>query len=45
MSAMPPSAAIVNAARQIDMASGGNASNSFKAALIHETGLVFRVMG
>jgi hypothetical protein len=43
-SALPPSSAIVKAARQIDLAPSGNVSNSFRAALIHETGRVFRVM-
>jgi hypothetical protein len=43
-SALPPSAAIVRAARQIDLAPSGNVSNSFSAALIQETGLVFRVI-
>jgi hypothetical protein len=41
---LSPSAAIVKAARQIDRAASGNASNSFSAALIHETGRVFRVI-
>src|ERR1700677_1234562 len=45
MSDLPPSAAIVRAARQIDLASSGKVSNSFSAALIHETGRVFRVTG
>src|SRR5712692_11171427 len=45
ISAFPPSAAIVKAARQIDRAPSGNVSNSFSAALIHETGRVFRVIG
>jgi len=40
MSALPPSATIVSAARQIDLAPSGNTSSSFSAALIHETGLV-----
>jgi len=44
MSAFPPSAAIVKAARQIDLAPSGNVSNSLSAALIHETGRVFRVI-
>jgi hypothetical protein len=43
ISALPPSAAIVSAARQIDLAPSGKLSNSFSAALIHETGRVFRV--
>jgi hypothetical protein len=33
ISALPPSAAIVRAARQIDLASSGNVSKSFKAGL------------
>src|SRR5271167_2748558 len=45
MSALPPSAAIVKAARQTDCAPSGNVWNSFSAALIHETGRVFRVIG
>ncbi len=44
MSALPPSAAIVRAARQIDLAPSGNVSNSFSAALIHETGRVLLVI-
>jgi len=44
-SALPPSAAIVRAARQIDLDPSGNVSNSFSVALIHETGRVFRVIG
>jgi hypothetical protein len=36
---------MVRAARQIDWASAGKVSNSFKAAPIHETGRVFLVMG
>ena len=40
MSALPPSAAIVRAARQIDEAPSGNVSNSFRAALIQATGRV-----
>ena len=40
MSALPPSAAIVRAARQIDEAPSGNVSNSFSATLIQETGRV-----
>ena len=43
ISALPPSAAIVSAARQIDWAPSGNVSNSLSAAPIHETGRVFRV--
>jgi hypothetical protein len=39
---MPPSAAIVRAVRKMDCASSGKVSNSFSAALIHETGLVLR---
>jgi hypothetical protein len=34
---------MVRAARQIDWASAGKVSNSFKAARIHETGRVFLV--
>ncbi|MGH9454255.1 MAG: hypothetical protein ACRD2O_09845 [Terriglobia bacterium] len=44
ISALPPSAAIVNAVRLIDLAPSGNLSNSLSAALIQETGRVFRVM-
>src|ERR1019366_6841109 len=44
-SALPPSAAIVRAARQIDLAPSGNVSNSCSAALIQEMGRVFRVIG
>jgi hypothetical protein len=40
MSALPPSAAIVSAVRQIDLAPSGKVSNSFCAALSQETGLV-----
>src|ERR1700686_591650 len=43
-SALPPSAAIVKAVRQINLAPSGKVSNSFSAALIHETGRVVRVM-
>ncbi len=43
-SALPPSAAIVSVARQIDLAPSGNVKNSFSAALIHEIGLVARVI-
>src|SRR5271157_2745205 len=43
-SALPPSAAMVRAVRQIDLAPSGNVSNSFSAALIHEMGRVFRVI-
>jgi len=42
ISALPPSAAIVSAAKQANRTSSGNVSNSFSAALIHETG---RVLG
>jgi hypothetical protein len=45
ISALPPSAAIVRAARQIDLAPSGKVSNSFNAALIHEMGLVLGVIG
>jgi hypothetical protein len=45
MSDFPPSAEIVKAVRQIDWAPSGNVSNSFSAALIHEMGRVFRVIG
>jgi hypothetical protein len=41
ISALPPSAAIVKAARQIDRAPSGKVSNSFSAARIQETGRVF----
>src|SRR6266849_3723639 len=44
ISAIPPSAAIVKAAKQIDRAPWGNVSNSLSAALIHETGRVVRVI-
>jgi hypothetical protein len=44
ISALPPSAAIVKAARQIDLAPSGKVSNSFSAALIHEMGRVFCVI-
>jgi hypothetical protein len=44
ISAFPPSAAIVKADIQIALASSGNASNSFSAALIHETGRVLEVI-
>jgi hypothetical protein len=44
MSALPPSAAIVSAARQIDLAPSGKVSNSFSAALSQETGLVLGVI-
>src|SRR3974390_1926125 len=44
MSALPPSAAIVSALRQMVCAPSGNFSNSFSAALIHEMGRVCRVM-
>jgi len=44
MSALPPSAAIVKAARQIDLAPSGNESNSLSAALIQETGRVLLVI-
>ena len=39
------SAAMVQAARQIDLAPSGNARNSFSAAPIQEMGRVFRVIG
>ena len=42
MSALPPFAAIVKAARQIDFAPSWKVSNSFNAALTHETGRVRR---
>src|SRR5262245_16955683 len=45
MSALLPSAAIVKAARQTILASRGKDSNSFRAALIHETGRVLLVIG
>jgi hypothetical protein len=41
----PPSAAIVKAARKIDLAASGKLSNSLSAALIQETGRVLSVMG
>src|SRR3990172_12247280 len=44
MSAFPPSAAMVKAARQFDLAPSGNVSKSFSAALIHETGRVLLVI-
>jgi hypothetical protein len=44
MSALPPSGAIVSAARQIDLAPSEKVSNSLSAALIQETGLVFGVI-
>jgi hypothetical protein len=44
MSALPPSAAIVRAVKQIDLAPYGNVSMSFSAALNHETGRVLRVI-
>src|SRR5437773_1018686 len=43
MSALPPSAAIVRAVRQIVRAPSGNFSNSFSAAFSQETGRVLRV--
>src|SRR5271167_3113466 len=43
-SALPPSAAIVKAARQINWAVCGNVSNSFRADLSHEMGRVTRVI-
>jgi hypothetical protein len=45
MSALPPYAAIVKAARQIDCAGNGKRSNSLSAALIHAIGRVFLVIG
>jgi hypothetical protein len=45
MSALPPSAAIVNAVRHVDFAASGKLSNSLSAALIHETGRVLLVIG
>src|SRR5882672_2140567 len=44
MSALPPSAAMVKAVRQIDLAPSGKVPNSFRAALIHETGRVVRII-
>ena len=44
MSALPPSAAIVKAVRQVDLAPSGKVSNSLSAALIHETGRVLLVI-
>src|SRR5208282_6085853 len=45
ISDVPPSAAIVKAVRQIDLAPSGNFSNSLSAALIQEMGRVFLVVG
>jgi hypothetical protein len=42
ISALAPSAAIVSAVKKIERAASGKVSNSFNAALIHETGRVFR---
>jgi hypothetical protein len=42
ISALPPSAAIDSAVRQMDWAPSGNFSNSFSAALLQETGWVLR---
>jgi hypothetical protein len=44
MSAFPPSAAIVSAARKIHLAPCGKVSNSLSAALIQETGLARNVI-
>jgi hypothetical protein len=44
ISAFPPSAAIVRAAKQIDRAASGKVSNSFTAALTQETGRVLGVI-
>jgi hypothetical protein len=44
MSDLPPSAAIVKAAKQIDCASSGNLWNSFSAALTQDIGRVVLVM-
>jgi hypothetical protein len=43
MSAFPPSAAIVSAPNSTLLAPAGNSSKSLRAALIQETGRVFRV--
>src|SRR5271163_3177238 len=45
MSGLAPSAAIVRAVRQAAWAPGGNLSKSLRAALIHEIGRVFLVIG
>jgi len=44
MSALPPSAAIVKAVRQVDRTPSGKVSNSLSAALIHETGRVLMII-
>jgi hypothetical protein len=44
MSALPPSAAMVNAARQTDFTSRGKRSKSFRAAFIQEIGRVCLVI-
>jgi hypothetical protein len=40
MSALPPSAAIIKAVRQMDLTPSGKVSNSLSAALIPEMGRV-----
>ena len=44
MSALPPSAAIVKAVRQMVRTPSGKVSNSLSAALIHETGRVLLII-
>jgi hypothetical protein len=44
MSALPPSATMVNAVRHLVTTSLGNFSNSLSAALIHEIGRVLLVI-
>src|SRR5882672_7234427 len=44
ISVLPPSAAMVNAARQVLFTASGNFSNSLNAALIHEIGRVLPVI-
>src|SRR5258708_7436365 len=44
MSALPSSAAMVNAVRQTVLTSSGNLSNSLNAALIHEIGRVLLII-
>src|SRR5882724_9789328 len=45
MSALPPSAAMVRAVRQMTLAASGKVSRSLRAALNQETGRVFRIIG
>lgn len=45
LSALLPSAAIVNAVKQIDLAPSGNVWNSLRAELIQEIGRVLGTMG